>query len=91
MEAQLKHLTKAITDATDAAAKEMKKFEQEGIAEVRSRLDSLCDAVLNKVPERAIVQEFGSINTGTWVQNVQIPPTVIDTSNEDLNTCLQQL
>ena len=50
----------------------MKKQEAKGFNEVKNWLDSLFDVVLKKAPDVAIVQDLGSINTGTRIQNVQI-------------------
>ena len=41
MEAQLNRLVKAVNDATDAAAKEMRKSTQDGFTEVSTKLDYL--------------------------------------------------
>ena len=66
----------------------MKKKEIDIFGEVKPILDSLIDAVLNKELKEATVQQIRSIDTGMQIRNVQIPPHVIDTNNEDLNTSL---
>ena len=69
----------------------MKKKVTDGFGEVKTCLDSLIDVVLNKVPKATTVQKFGSINTGTWIKNVEIPSHAIETNSEELNASLQQL
>ena len=55
MEAQLDRLIKAIMNATDVVAKEIKKSTQDGFTEVRTKLDSLYDDVLKRAPESVVV------------------------------------
>ena len=64
---------------------------QEGFAKVRTKIDCLYDVVLKRAQEGVTMHEFVSISTGVWVQNVQIPPIVIETNNENLKTSLWKL
>ena len=67
----------------------MTKSVQEGFIEVRTKIDSIYDVVLNRAPKSVTVQEFVSINTEPRLRNVQIPSIVIDAEREELNTSLQ--
>ena len=78
MEVRLNWLVKAINDATDATAKEMKKSSQEGFIKVRTKLGSVYVVVSKRAQESVTVQEFASISTGPQARNVQIPPIVIN-------------
>ena len=53
MEAQLHRLVKAVNDAIDAAAKEIKKSTQEAFTEVRNKLDYVYNIILQRVPKSA--------------------------------------
>ena len=48
LEAQLNCLIKAVTDATDAATKEMMKYSLEGFEKVRTTINSIYDVVLKR-------------------------------------------
>ena len=67
----------------------MTKSMQEGFIEVRTKIDSIYDVVLNRAPKSVTVQEFVSINTEPRLRNVHIPSIVIDAEREELNTSLQ--
>ena len=54
MEAKLHRLVKAVNDATDNTAKEMKKSTQEGFTEVRAKLDYVYNVILKEAPKIAI-------------------------------------
>ena len=90
-EEKLSRIIAAITTSNDATREQMKKKMTDRFHEVKTRLDSLIDAVLNKVLEATTVQKVGLINTRTQIQNVQIPSHAIKTNSEDLNTSLQKL
>ena len=55
MEEKLNWLIKEVTNATDAAANEIKKYVQAGFIEVRTKLNSLYDVVLKRAPESETV------------------------------------
>ena len=74
-----------------AVAKQMKKQATDGFGEVKNHLESLIDAVLNKVSEATTMHKVGSINIGTRILNMKISLHVVDTNSEDLNASLQQL
>ena len=56
MEAQLHKLVKAVNDAIDAAAKEMKKSTQEGFTKVITNLYFVYNIVLQTVLENVALQ-----------------------------------
>ena len=91
IEVWLNWLVADIKTAMDAETEEMKKKVTEGFCELKNQLEYLVYAVLKKELEAPTMQNLGSINTGTQIQNVQIPPHAIETNNEDLNVTLQQL
>ena len=87
----MNYLIATITTAMNEVAEQMKKRAPYGFGEVKTLLDSLVDAILKKEPEEATVQDLSSISTGMQIQNVQIPPHVIETNKRDLNYLLHQL
>ena len=52
---RLSHIIVAITIAMDATGEQMKKQMTDRFGEVKTHLDSLIDAILNKVPEATTV------------------------------------
>ena len=87
----MNQLVKVVNNATDVAAKEIKKSTKDGSVEVSTKMDSLYNVFFKIALESEVVQEFVSINTEPWVRNLQIPPTAIDVGSKDVNTSLQQL
>ena len=90
-EAQLQRLIKAITESSDVAANEMRRYFQEGFTEVCTKLDSIYNVVARRGHKSTVVQDFVSISTKSRYRNVQVPSTAIDVEREDANSSLQQL
>ena len=62
----------------------------EGFGQVNTRLNSLMDAILNKVPKATTLWKGGDISTRKQIRNVQIPLHMIETNSEGVNALLQQ-
>ena len=77
MEEQLSCFIMTITTMTD------------GFGEVKTRFESLIDAVLTKALEAATVERIGSVSTGMWIRNVKIPSHAINTNIDHLNASFQ--
>ena len=69
----LNQIIKAFNDATDAAAKEMKKLAQDGFSEVRTKLDSLYDFFFKRAPEGATVKDLAQSAVGRRFKMFKFP------------------
>ena len=62
----------------------------DGFGEVNNCLNSLIDAILNRVSEETMSQKVGEISIGKQIMNVWILSYAIETNNENSNASLQQ-
>ena len=91
MKDELECLIKAVIDSSEAATQAIRESNKEEFSTVRDKLNSIDDVVSRKTPEKNMMQEFPSISTEPRARNFQVPPTMIDVGNAEVNLWLEPL
>ena len=76
---QVTHILTTITIATTMSEVQLKQNSTELFHEVKNLLQSLTNAVLEKVPKMDVLQRVSELCTRKRVRIMQIPPQELDT------------
>ena len=87
---QVDHIGVAITTMKITGEVQLKEQTTEGFNEVTTRLNSLFNSILERVPKENMVWKEVDIHIGKRARIVYISPRAVETPSEDIDMTLQQ-